>query len=103
MQSKKISITDALHHLPGPNQERYATLFEHQGMEVEIYAPRGNDPQKPHTRHEFYVVVKGTGIFYDGQKREPFAPGDFLFVPALIEHRFESFTDDLVVWAFFYK
>jgi glucosamine 6-phosphate synthetase-like amidotransferase/phosphosugar isomerase protein len=26
-------------------------------MKVEIYAPRGTDPQTPHTRDELYVVV----------------------------------------------
>lgn len=30
------------------------------------------------------------------------APGDFLFVPAGVEHRFEEFTDDLAVWVVFY-
>ena len=30
------------------------------------------------------------------------APGDFLFVPAGVEHRFEGFTDDLAVWVVFY-
>ncbi|MDQ3378133.1 MAG: cupin domain-containing protein, partial [Actinomycetota bacterium] len=29
-------------------------------------------------------------------------PGDALFVPAGVEHRFENFTDDLVAWVVFY-
>jgi mannose-6-phosphate isomerase-like protein (cupin superfamily) len=103
MESKRISLSEALQKLPGPNQERFASIFEHGGIEVEIYAPRGNDPQKPHTRHEFYVVVNGKGTFFNGTDREPFGEGDFLFVPAGVEHRFESFSDDLIVWAFFYK
>jgi len=103
MQSKRIALSEALQKLPGPNQERFATLFEHGGIEVEIYAPRETDPQKPHTRHEFYVVIKGQGTFYNGHDREAFGAGDFLFVPAVVEHRFENFTDDLVVWAFFYS
>lgn len=103
MQSRKVTLAEALQKLPGPNQERWATIFEDRDVEVEIYAPRGQDPQKPHTRHEFYIVVSGSGTFYDGTNRQPFAPGDFLFVPAGVEHRFESFTDDLVVWALFYK
>ena len=30
------------------------------------------------------------------------APGDFLFVAAAIAHRFEDFSDDLLVWRVFY-
>jgi mannose-6-phosphate isomerase-like protein (cupin superfamily) len=69
---------------------------------VEIYAPRGTDPQTPHTRDEAYVVVQGSGEFINGSKRETFGPGDFLFVPAGVEHRFLNFSDDLVVWVVFF-
>jgi uncharacterized RmlC-like cupin family protein len=31
-----------------------------------------------------------------------FGPGDFLFVPAGIEHRFVNFTDDFSTWVIFY-
>ena len=34
--------------------------------------------------------------------RARFAPGDVLFVPAGVPHRFEDFSDDLVVWVMFY-
>jgi len=43
------------------------------------------------------IVRMGQGI--DAHR---FGPGDVLFVPAFAEHRFESFTDDLVVWVLFY-
>jgi mannose-6-phosphate isomerase-like protein (cupin superfamily) len=48
------------------------------------------------------VVVTGTGTFFCDGRRESFGPGDFLFAPAGVEHRFEGFTDDLVVWVIFY-
>jgi mannose-6-phosphate isomerase-like protein (cupin superfamily) len=69
---------------------------------VEIYAPRGVDPQQPHTRDEAYIVVRGSGEFINGESRQAFAPGDFLFVPAKVEHRFINFSDDLVAWVIFY-
>ena len=47
-------------------------------------------------------MVKGEGYFFDRGARTRFAPGDLLFVPAGAEHRFENFTDDLVVWVIFY-
>ena len=98
----RVGLKEGMAKLPGPGGERYATVLEHGTLDVEIYAPRGNDPQKPHTRDEVYVVVSGRGEFLNGSERESFAPGDVLFVPAYSEHRFENFTDDLVVWVLFY-
>jgi len=31
-----------------------------------------------------------------------FAPGDMLFVPAKMEHRFEDFSADFATWVLFY-
>ena len=98
----KLTLHEALAKLPGPKGERFVSLFRHGTLEVELYAPRGRDPQTPHTRDEVYVVISGSGWFVNGGTREPFAPGDFLFVPAGVEHRFEDFTEDLAVWVMFY-
>ncbi len=98
----RVGVEEALSRLPGPAGERWATVLEHGTLDVEIYAPRGQDPQKPHTRDEVYVVAQGSGNFRNGARVEPFGPGDVLFVPARVEHRFEDFTDDLVVWVVFY-
>jgi mannose-6-phosphate isomerase-like protein (cupin superfamily) len=77
-------------------------LFRHGTLSVELYAPRQDDPQTPHTRDEVYAVVQGSGWFRNGRERHRFGPGDVLFVPANVVHRFEEFTDDLAVWVFFY-
>lgn len=79
-----------------------ALLLEHGSLEVRYYAPRGTDPQTPHTRDELYVVAAGCGWFVRGPERVPFAPGDALFVAAGVEHRFEDFTDDFGTWVLFY-
>jgi mannose-6-phosphate isomerase-like protein (cupin superfamily) len=76
-------------------------VFLKEGLEVEIVAPVGHDPQKPHTRDELYVVVSGSGTFWNGTSRHPVGPGDFIYVPAGVPHRFEDFTDDLVAWGIF--
>jgi len=98
----RITMQEALARLPGPGGKRFASLYEHGTLEVEVYAPRGTDPQQPHTRDEVYVVIEGRGMFVDGNERYPFGRGDFLFVPAGVVHRFEDFSDDLAVWVLFY-
>jgi mannose-6-phosphate isomerase-like protein (cupin superfamily) len=101
-ERRRVSLSEALARLPGERGERFAPVFEHGSLLVEIYAPRGNDPQQPHTRDEAYIVVEGRGEFVQGESRVEFGAGDFLFVPAGVAHRFENFTDDLVVWVVFY-
>ena len=98
----KVTVKDALARLPGTQGERFVKVLEHGSLVVEIYAPRGRDPQTPHTRDEVYIVMEGSGEFINGESRAPFGKGDLLFVPAGREHRFENFTDDLVVWVIFY-
>ena len=99
---RSMGVAEALALLPGAGGVRFAKAMEHGSLVVEIYAPRGVDPQQPHTRDELYVVVSGVGEFVNGDERHGFAPGDVLFVPAGIVHRFENFTEDLVVWVVFY-
>lgn len=98
----RATVADALDRIPTADGRRFASVFSHGTLQVEFYAPRGEDPQTPHTRDEVYVVISGTGKFLNGGARRPFGPGDFLFVPAGVEHRFEEFSDDLAVWVIFY-
>lgn len=102
MTSIVLSPTPFLDQLPTPEGKRFVNAFDHGTLMIEVYAPRGRDPQQPHTRDEAYVIVSGSGTFVHGERRDSFAPGDFLFAAAGVVHRFEDFTDDLVVWVIFY-
>ena len=88
--------------MPTADGKRFATVFEHGTLSVEVHAPRGTDLQAPHTRDEIYFVAAGNGEYVCGGTRNKFGPNDLLFVAAGIEHRFENFTDDLAVWVLFY-
>ena len=52
--------------------------------------------------NEIYVIISGEGTFLNNDKQVNFKAGDFLFVPAGIEHRFTNFTADFSTWVFFY-
>jgi mannose-6-phosphate isomerase-like protein (cupin superfamily) len=95
------SVEHGLAQLPHQGK-RFVPVFSHGSLLVEVYAPRGNDPQGPHTRDEVYVVVAGTGVFVTPDQRQPFKPTDLLFVPAGVVHRFEEFSGDFAVWVLFY-
>ena len=98
----QIDVASAIAALPAAPAEQYTIVHRHGTFEAGLYAPRGVDDQTPHTRDEAYVVVKGSGFFVCGDARRPFAPGELLFVPAGVIHRFEWFSDDLTVWVIFY-
>lgn len=87
--------------LPGPGGVPYVELFRRGALSVELFAPRGVDTQKPHVQDELYIVARGSGEFVNGPRRHRFGPGDVMFVPAGVVHRFENFSDDFLVWVVF--
>jgi len=100
---KKMHIqpSDTLTSLKNSPKE-FIELFQHGSLTVEVYKPELIDQQTPHDRDEIYVVISGSGRFINGNNTVEFKAGDFLFVPAGIEHRFINFTSDFSTWVFFY-
>jgi mannose-6-phosphate isomerase-like protein (cupin superfamily) len=97
-----LTVAGELARIEAQKTPRSISSFVSGKVEVKLYAPRGTDPQQPHTRDEVYVVVSGRGRFVHGDKEDSFAPGDLLWVPAGVVHRFKDFTDDLALWVVFF-
>jgi len=99
-----ITVDKAAAQLPEQtaDQLRFATMLKRESLLVELYAPQGHDDQTPHRQDELYVVISGRGEFVNGAERHTFQPGDVLFVPAGMVHRFENFSDDFQTWVIFY-
>jgi len=97
-----LDPNDYFSSIPDPNGERSRLAWEHGTLRVKLYAPRGVDTQTPHAQDEAYVVISGSGIFVHGEQQNEFKPNDFLFAPAGLPHRFENFSDDLLLWVLFY-
>jgi mannose-6-phosphate isomerase-like protein (cupin superfamily) len=101
--ARRWALTQALRRLPPVDTTpRSAPIYQHGSLLLKVFAPHRTDPQQPHTRDEIYLVAQGRGSFVNGDARHPFGPGDVLFVPAGVVHRFEDFGDDLVLWVVFY-
>ena len=102
MNSAHFHVADALARLEEQQGDRALEVFRHGTLLVKLYAPRGEDPQTPHSRDEIYVVARGSGLFFNGETRMPFQPGDWLFAAAQSPHRFEQFSNDFAVWVMYY-
>ena len=97
----KITLDEALAKLPRPDGKRFADMLHHGTLDVEIYAPRGADPQQPHSRDELYVVMSGRAtVFVEGGSR-PVVAGSVVFVGAGVEHRFLDIEERLVLLVVF--
>jgi mannose-6-phosphate isomerase-like protein (cupin superfamily) len=96
-----IPLQEAIKEL-AKTDSPFQLLFEHGTLSVELYQPDKVDLQQPHSRDEVYIVAAGEGAFYNDGTRVTFSAGDFLFVKAGKEHRFEDFSEDFLVWVIFY-
>lgn len=59
------------------------------------------DPQQPHSEDEVYYVIGGRGSIRVGSEDRPVQAGSLIYVPALVEHRFHSISEDLTVLVLF--
>jgi mannose-6-phosphate isomerase-like protein (cupin superfamily) len=101
-QVAHVSLAEVFTKGPPPDGNLALPVFSHGSLAVELYTPIGQDSQTPHTRDEIYFVARGTGFFFDGERRHAVGVGSFLFVAAGRIHRFENFSSDFAVWVAFY-
>ena len=71
-------------------------------MSVELYAPRGVDPQTPHAQDELYIIHAGVATLVCEGEHSHCAAGTVHFVPAGADHHFESFSEDFATWVVFW-
>jgi mannose-6-phosphate isomerase-like protein (cupin superfamily) len=104
----KFTIDEMLAKLPLPATEKWTEgvwdiePFQRSNVKLVFFAPRDTDHQTFHDEDEFYFIVRGCGELVIADERFPFEPGDVFFVPAMVQHRFENFTEDFATWAIFF-
>jgi mannose-6-phosphate isomerase-like protein (cupin superfamily) len=104
----KVSLAQALARLPAaptatyPQGAPFVTMMAGGTMSVEVFAPKNEDLQQPHTQDELYFIQRGKGELVINGQRFDAAAGDAFFVAAGALHRFENFSDDFVTWVVFY-
>ena len=76
--------------------------IKHGYMSASVFSPKKHDYQTPHEQDEIYFVTRGNGKMVAQNKTVEFKEGDAIFVQAGDEHRFEDFSEDLVLWVVFY-
>ncbi|MEZ5667505.1 MAG: cupin domain-containing protein [Alphaproteobacteria bacterium] len=103
MQDWLVGFDDIMARMPDPAAaDPVVYPIRHGSMRVGLYAPRGSDPQEPHSQDELYIVARGSGQFVKDGDTRPVGPGDLIFVEAGAAHRFLDFSDDFVTWVVFW-
>ena len=102
VRSRVIRVAEALAGIAVSAGERSSRVLQRGTVDVALGTPARPNEQTPHEQDEVYIVIRGRGVLFHDGKRDPFESGDFLFVAAATEHRFEDFSDDLLVWRVFY-
>lgn len=76
--------------------------FRQGNVSMIFFAPKIKDYQTFHEEDEFYFIVSGKGELIIDKERFSCESGDAFFVPKLVEHHFENFTEDFATWAVFF-
>jgi mannose-6-phosphate isomerase-like protein (cupin superfamily) len=99
-RSRVIRLAEALTSIVAG--ERSVRVLQRGPLDVVLGTPARPNEQTPHEQDEVYIIIRGRGVLFHDGKRDSFESGDFLFVAAATEHRFEDFSDDLLLWRVFY-
>lgn len=81
----------------------YREFLRGESMSAGLYVLEAGamDGQSPHAEDEIYVVVAGQSRFTAGSETRGVAPGDVIFVPAGVPHRFHDIVTGLRVMVVF--
>lgn len=99
-RSQVIHLAESQAGIPAGG--RSVRVLQRGTLDVVLGTLARPNKQTPHEQDEFYVAIRGRGVLFHDGKRDSFESGDLLFVEAATEHRFEDFSDDLLVWGVFY-
>jgi mannose-6-phosphate isomerase-like protein (cupin superfamily) len=93
---KTEPLADLLARLQGSG-EPYLEFLRVESMSAGLYvvAAGATDEQQPHTEDEVYVVLAGRSRFTAGDVTRDVEPGDTIFVPANVPHRFHDISEEL--------
>lgn len=104
----KFSPKEMFAKLPLPANEKWkdgvwdVECFRQGNVSLIYFAPKITDHQTFHEEDEFYFIVSGKGELIIDNERFSCESGDAFFVPKLVQHRFENFTEDFAAWAVFF-
>lgn len=83
--------------LAAASSRPYHEFLRGDSLSVGLYVlpAGGTDEQSPHAEDEVYVVLAGRSRFTAADETRDAVPGDTIFVPAGMPHRFHDIVDEL--------
>jgi quercetin dioxygenase-like cupin family protein len=84
-------------------EQLYSEFLRVPSLSAGVYVlPAGGlDPQGPHAEDEVYCVISGHGAVQVAHEHRAVGPGSVVYVPAGIDHRFHTISEDLTILVIF--
>ena len=89
--AKHLRPGDMRAQIPTPDGKRFYIGFCAGNCRLNSTSRKMKTCNNPTAAMNVYVVIRGAGKFQMGDEIVPFDAGDFLFVPAGMQHRFLDF------------
>jgi mannose-6-phosphate isomerase-like protein (cupin superfamily) len=103
MAATPVASVEAVAAAARRSEPVYTEFLRVASLSAGVYVvPVGTeDRQSPHGEDEVYYVARGRGRFRCGADERPVGPGDVLFVPGHIPHRFLAVEVELLLLVVF--
>ena len=95
--SKKVYQLASVEAERAAEHKRYLEFLRLPAMSSGLYVLEAgaDDQQRPHAEDEIYYVLRGHGRMRVASEDFAVLPGQLIFVPAKVEHRFHSIREQL--------
>jgi len=101
-QAVKVSATESLQSLPSSSTQLFANILNNTQLNIKVVTLQKTYMPTILAHDAMYLVVCGSGSFYKGITTKNFVQGDVLLADKGVQHFFDNFTNNAIVWQIFY-
>ena len=101
-ESTEISAKASLRNLPSSNVEYFNNILNNSNLQIEVIVLRKAYMPTVLAHDAIYLVISGKGSFCKGITSQAFVAGDVLLADTGVQHFFDNYANNTIVWQIFY-